>query len=116
MTPLLCIILLPLVPTAAGPAVKPCATLLQDTATSASERPNDEADTLMFISVYSLKNREMEALVASRIDRFTVANMKSGLISAQTCVTFSIQAFRSQHEMSIRLKQILISEMVLVAD
>ena len=55
----------------------------------------------------------MEALVASRIDRFPVANMKSGWISAQTCVTFSIQAFRSQHEMSIRLKQILISEMFL---
>ena len=84
MTPLLCIILLPLVPTAAGPAVKPCATLLQDTATSASERLNVEADTLIFLFVYVLKNREVDALVASRIDRFPVANMKSGWISAQT--------------------------------
>ena len=74
MTPLLCIILLPLVLTAAGPAVKPCATLLQDTATSASERLNVEADTLIFLFVYVLKNREVDALVASRIDRFTVAS------------------------------------------
>ena len=53
-----CILLLPFVLTDGGPAVKACAMWLKDTAARASERPNDEVDTLIFSCVCVEESRD----------------------------------------------------------
>ena len=99
-----CILLLPFVLTDVGPAVKPCAMWLQDMATRASERPNDEVDTLIF-SVYVLKNRDMEAMVAP-LDRWMSCSVIHGSKVAKevrleigtTCVTSVDSSFQKSRK------------------